>query len=160
MKREKLVFLILAGGFLTTFLEVRYLHQDVLSEEWVGWVPVLLTPVLVVASLLALSPARALRAFAMAALAIGAVAGVAGFYFHSDGLELSHMSPYFTARVSEPGTIVARADGDDEEEGGYTDTRRKKRTDEPPLFAPLGITGLALIGLALSAKRERPDSAL
>jgi hypothetical protein len=41
MKRDSLILWILAGGFAMTAVEVRYLHRDISSEHWQGWIPVL-----------------------------------------------------------------------------------------------------------------------
>ncbi|NOG39075.1 MAG: hypothetical protein HND43_06730, partial [Armatimonadetes bacterium] len=40
MRRERTVLYLLAGGFLLTAIEVRYLHREVLREHWQAWVPV------------------------------------------------------------------------------------------------------------------------
>lgn len=139
IRREQLVFLVLAMGFFTLAFEVRHLHRDVLHEQWQAFVPIYYAIAAILGSVAALTSSGLWRSFAAAVFGIGIVVGMAGLYFHSDGDATKLLRPFL-------GTVVAHAgNGDDDE-------RRAGREEEsaPPPLAPMGITGLASIGLILA----------
>jgi hypothetical protein len=141
--RDSLLFLVLAGGFATMAVEVRYLHREVLREEWQAAIPVVFSAVATVALLLGLSAskwARGLVAFVMGA---GVLIGMYGTFLHSEG-EASAFQRLLAAAV------VARAD-DDEHEG----KEGRESEEEPPVLAPMGIAGLSAVGFLLAVPTKR-----
>lgn len=142
--RTTLLFLVLAGGFATMAVEIRYLHRDVLGEEWQAAIPVVFSATAFVACVMALSPARWLRTVVAAVMACGVFFGGYGTLLHSNG-EPAAFQRLITA------AIVARADDDDDSERGSE--------SEPPVLAPLGIAGLSMVGflLALPGRKHKPQ---
>lgn len=135
--------MILAGGFLMAAIEVRYLHREAMAERWQAYVPVVYGFVAAIAAT-ALALSDRLRATASAIFAVGILAGLFGFFLHTEG-NPAEIAKLFTV------VTVAKADGG-EEEGR---TGGEKKESEPPALAPLGIAGLAAIGLATSTRRFR-----
>ncbi|MEJ5170867.1 MAG: hypothetical protein WHU10_07760 [Fimbriimonadales bacterium] len=137
----KLVLLLVALGFLTTLIEVRYLHRGVVREYAVAWVPTIASAVAFLAALAALGGGL-VRRVGGAVLAVVAVAGLVGVYYHTK------FQPSAFLRLFEPSPTVARADDGEEHEAEFEDE------ELPPALAPLGITGLALIGAAAAFGRN------
>jgi hypothetical protein len=127
---RRLVLLVLAVGFLALLVETRYHHRFLVAVEPKGWIPVVASALLFAASLAVMAGRDLLRKAAACAYALGALVGLVGLYYHTDGLR-----PAAFARV-----IAAE--------------RREHRG--PPALAPLGLSGLALIGLILTLERRRP----
>lgn len=136
--RERLIFVVLAGGFMTIGFEVRQLHRDILDEYWQAQIPIYFSFFAMAGSLLCLASARSLRYVGAAIFAIGNLVGLFGLYNHTEGDIGKALAPFF-------GTVIAHAKNGDEEESG-----ERKGHDAPPPLAPLGITGLSAIGLILA----------
>lgn len=136
---------VLAGGFLTTAIEVRYLHRSVLGEEWQAIIPVVFCAVATVACVLAIAPSKVVRSVSAVVMLVGVVTGSYGVIVHSEG-EAAAFQRLFIA------SIAARADDDDDEHG-------RESEEEPPVLAPLGIAGLSMIGLLVllpGPREQRP----
>jgi len=156
LDRTAIVLLILAAGFLTTAIEVRWLHRDVLREEWQAWIPVVYSVAAAVVSVLAAVRLASFRMVACVGFALGIAAGLFGVFRHTEGKPMAIMQ-MLTAEV-----IVAKADDGDEggEEGNRGRREGGEAGGEPPALAPLGIAGLAAIGLVLVwPERRKPATA-
>lgn len=144
MRQSRLVLLLVAAGFLTMLIEVRYLHRGVVLEYAVAWIPTVSSAVALVAALLALGEGW-LRRMGAGLLAVVALAGLLGVYYHTK------FRPSAFLRLFEPSPTVARAD---DGETGEAEAREDEEEEQPPALAPLGITGLALIGAAAAFGRN------
>lgn len=160
MRSSKLILALVAVGFLTTLVEVRYLHRGVVREHAVAWVPTVASAVAALAALAALADGVS-RKIGGAVLALCAVAGLVGVYFHTE------FKPSAFLRLFEPSPTVARASEGEEGEDEYRQAVRAEQgehggegEEEAPALAPLGITGLALIGAvaALGRNGRLPES--
>lgn len=142
--RSKLILLVLAGGFLTMAVEVRYLHRNVLQEEWQAILPVIFCPLAALACGLALFGTQVARYFCAAVMALGTVVGLFGVLLHSEG-EVEPFQRLLTA------SIVAKANGDDDRD------RREGEEEGPPVLAPMSLTGLSVIGLLVALPGGRKN---
>lgn len=140
--RERLIFLVLAGGFFTMAFEVRQLHRDILDEYWQAQIPIYFSFAATAASFICLFSLRNLRMLGAGIFAIGTLVGLFGIYNHSEGDVGKALAPF-------TGVIVAQAkDGD--EEGAGRRVGGSESESEPPPLAPMGIAGLSAIGLILA----------
>lgn len=142
--RDKLILLVLAGGFLTLAVEVRYLHRNVLAENWQSIIPILFGPLAAFACGFALTGSRLSRWLCTLLMALGVGVGMLGTFLHSEG-EVDPFARLLTA------SITARANGGEEE-------RAEEAESEPPVLAPLSLSGLSAVGLLIvlptRARRE------
>lgn len=121
--RDKLIFLALAGGFLVLFLDVRFEHRNEVQHEAKAWIPIYYGLVASVASLLAVWLAAKLKWVIAAVYGLGLIVSGLGVYFHVDN-DWANLAEILKASP-------------------------KFESFGPPLVAPLGIGGLAIIGLIL-----------
>lgn len=142
--KDRLMYLVLAGGFATMAVEVRYLHREVLREEWQASIPVVFSAVAAFACLAAVTEKKWSRGLAAVVMALGLVVGTYGTFLHSDG-KTTPFQRLLTAAVT------VRADGDEDE--GHEAAGHAE--DGPPVLAPLGIAGLSAIGLLLALPVKR-----
>lgn len=140
----RLFWVILAGGFLVTLIEVRYEHREAMREYIAAVAPIVVTPLLALAALVPLAMPKARRA-AQAVLALGVLVGVAGVGFHTDWSPTRAL-PLFTAEV-----VHAYADDGEERSGRQEESDGEGEEEEAPILAPLGIAGLAALGLVALA---------
>jgi hypothetical protein len=140
----KLTLLVVAFGFLTTAVEVRYLHRQVVTERWVAWIPTVAAGLATVGAFIALIPGRWTRLTSAGLLGIVAVAGIVGLYFHT-GFKPSR----FIQMVSAEPAVVKQPDPESFDEFDKAATAEKEDSG-PPAFAPLGLTGLGLVGLLMA----------
>jgi len=145
MRQSRLVLLLVAAGFLTTLIEVRYLHRGVVREYAVAWIPTVSSAIALVAALVALGEGW-LRRIGGGVLAVVALAGLLGVYYHTK------FRPSAFLRLFEPSPTVARADDGEREEAERRESEEEE--EEAPALAPLGITGLALIGAVAALGRN------
>lgn len=136
--RDKLILLVLAGGFLTLAVEVRYLHRNVLAENWQSIIPILFGPLAAFACGFALTGSRLSRWLCSLLMALGVGVGMFGTFLHSEG-EVDPFARLLTA------SITARANGGEEERG----ERAEEAESEPPVLAPLSLSGLSAVGLLI-----------
>lgn len=149
MKREQLVFLVIAGGFFTMAFEVRLLHRDVLSEHWQALIPIYFSFFGVLAGLAAALGSGVMRQFAALVFGIGCLVGLLGLYFHSEGDATKLAEPFL-------GSVVAQAKDDDDEQKQERGNGEREGGNAPAL-APAGIAGLSAIGLILAWPKRRQD---
>lgn len=126
--KEKLIFLILGGGFLITALEVRFMHRFALAEHPLAWTPVVYGVIAAVACFIALGVSKRPSVPLAIIFALGLLVAGVGFYLHTED------HPDALARL-----VAVEPKG-----GGG-----------PPALAPLSIGGLALIGLVLTGLSDR-----
>jgi hypothetical protein len=111
--------------------ESWYSHYKSNFRYKAQWTPVLLSPILLAASLGAIASARIARTLLPAASAIAMSDGATGFFYHARGI------------VRRPG-------------GKEPTTRLHKLMYGPPIFAPLLFAACGMLGLLSSLlRRER-----
>jgi hypothetical protein len=131
--REKLIFLALAGGFFVLFLDVRFEHRNEVLSRWESWIPIYYGLVASVCSLLSVWFLPRVRWVVAGVFGLGLIVSGLGVYFHVDG-----------------------------DWGGLMEILKaspKYESFGPPLVAPLGIGGLAIVGLILALVRPKVETA-
>lgn len=119
-----------------TGVEVRYLHRDMLPFAWQPWIPIVVSGLCALACWGVAWRSSERTGLAVLLFVLGLVSGLYGFYLHSDG-RLDRIGTLFEGRS-------ARSDDEGED-----------REPEPPILAPLSLTGLSSIALATTARRRR-----
>ncbi|MER3413300.1 MAG: hypothetical protein C4341_03505 [Armatimonadota bacterium] len=137
-KRDRLILLTLMGGFLMLALEARYLHRNVLNEEWQSVILPVFALLAVVACAFGLIASRLGRWVCSLFMLVGIGVGVYGAWLHSEG-EVEPLTRLLTA------SITARADGGEDEAREEAESE-----DEPPVLAPLSLSGLSAVGLIVA----------
>lgn len=135
MRRENVVLLFCAFGFLGLIAEVRYEHRDAVQSVRAAWIPIGYSALGALASLMAMARPGFARTVAQYILALGIGVSIAGVYLHTGG-NVDKFRPY---------AQVWQAEGN------------KVGGSWPPPTPPLAIAGLSLIALAASwnGKRNR-----
>lgn len=136
--RDKLILLVLAGGFLMLAVEIRYMHREVIADHWQGVIPLVFAPLAVVACGLAITGSRFGRWVCSLFMVLGVGVGALGAWLHSEG-EAESFARLLTA------SITARANG-----GEHEEEREVEGEGEPPVLAPLSLSGLSAIGLLVA----------
>jgi len=131
---NRLLLLVLLGGYLTLLADIRVEHADRFARFWQAWIPIYYAGAMALACLLgALAWTPAMRRLLFWLFSVGfAVAGY-GLYLHNHGdfLKLSHtLLDAWIAKI--------------------------KHQDVPPELAPAAFAGLALIGMLTCARRTQP----
>lgn len=135
MRRENVVLLICALGFLGLATEIRYEHRLVIERLQTGWIPIVYCGIGALACLMGMGKPGFLRTVAQYLLALGIGVSLAGLYLHTSG------------RIE---TLRVYADV-------WTQPGSKMMANWPPVFPPLAISGLSVIALAAcwNGKRSR-----
>jgi len=138
--KEPLILAFVAVGFLTTLVEVRYLHRGAVREYAVAWIPTISSGVALLASLAGLAPGAVWKKVSAITLAVVALAGLLGVYFHTKlkpaaFLQLFEAAPKEAPQAPAPDDFAA-----------FEKEAEKESATAAPALAPLGITGLAFIG--------------
>lgn len=132
MKKDTALWIMLLGGFITLFVDIRFEHRDVLNEMWQGYIPLVAAGVGALAVVLALLKKNMPAALL---LALVTLTGFGGLYFHTK------FRPYMFTRYIVPM----------DENSGPNGTRLKGW--ERPTLAPLAFTAFGLMGL-INLKRR------
>lgn len=158
MMRDRLLTLILAGGFVMLFLDTRFEHAGFTDVKPAAWIPIIASVVGVVASLAGLASTRWLRVTAGISFVLVTIVGLLGLYFHT-GLQPKQMTVVVTtnrtALTSQAAIIAGKENmGEDltPEEENAPDA------DAPPPVAPLSFCGLGMIGALLAFARPPKGS--
>lgn len=130
---NRLMVLILCGGFLILALDLRYEHTDVVRHLWEAWIPIAYSLAMFISCVVCLvSWERGGRVFLIGAFSLGLVVGLLGFWFHS--------RTHLPARLD---YVVSAWGG------------KEKHRDIPPPLAPLAFCGLGLMGIAACVMPEK-----
>jgi hypothetical protein len=129
--KEKMIFLILGGGFLLTALEVRFMHRNQLAEHPLAWTPIVYGVIAAVACFIALGIKKKPSIPLAIIFALGLPVAGAGLYLHLE----DHPDALRKIVAAHPG-----------------------RGGGPPALAPLSIGGLAMIGLVLVGISDKRGS--
>lgn len=144
LSKDKLILALVAAGFLTTLVEVRYLHRGAVRETAVAWIPTISSGVAFLASVAALLGAGAVRKAGGGVLALVAVAGLLGVYFHTK------LQPAAFLKLFETTPKPQFAEPPNDDFAAFEAEAKREDATGAPALAPLGITGLALIGAVAS----------
>ena len=138
LKLNKLLVLVLLGGYVITVLEVRYVHDDILKEHRIAWTPIIYSLTMALLGAVALAFwERGGRRVLFWGFALGMVIGPLGFWLHTGG----HPFQGVLSLLS----VWARPIGAEEGPGG------------PPALAPLSLSGLGMLGMLACARRFQTD---
>lgn len=133
---QRLILLTLLGGFFTLLVEIRFEHSVVMGEKWQPWIPIVYLITMLVLLPLGMLFFRRFGRALLSALFIGlVVVGTLGFWFHCKNKPIEAVRHVIATDFEQPGHI--KISNDDEE-------------TNPPVFAPLSLAGLGLIGLLVS----------
>lgn len=138
MTRERLIFLVLAGGFAIMALEVKALHRPVLQFYWEGWIPIIVSGLASLTSLICLFAGKKLKPWLGIVFFLAICASAFGVYKHY----MAHPSGITQILDFSGGKVVA-ADGEN---------------TIVPTMAPASIAGLAMIGLILCVVSDKKKS--
>lgn len=117
---ERVVVFFIGLAFLALGLQVIFFHYRQNFRHWAMWIPVLATPVFgLVGLLISFYNTPVLRSLWLVLLAVGALAGILGFWLHLRG-------------------VGERVDG----------YKLNNFLIGPPIMLPLLITVMSVLGLA------------
>jgi hypothetical protein len=128
-----LMLLVLAGGFVMMFVEVRYMHKGVLDEYWQAWVPLIGCVLFFLMSCVLLFFRKGMNV-AIFLFGAGFISGLYGSYLHSEG----DVNRYIELLAVGP-TVVYASDKMERE--------KEKEEEKAPVLAPLGLSGLCAFGM-------------
>ena len=138
LKLNKLLVLVLLGGYVITVLEVRYVHDDILKEHRIAWTPIIYSLTMALLGAVALAFwERGGRRFLFWGFALGMVIGPVGFWLHTGGQPFQGVLSLLS--------VWGRSVGAAESLGG------------PPALAPLSLSGLGMLGMLACARRFQTD---
>jgi hypothetical protein len=130
MKRDNAVLLLLLGGFVLLGIDVRYEHRLVVGEHWQAWLPIAACGLCAMACLASMGAARWARGLSGWVFGLSILTGLYGSFLHTEG------------DAGEYAKYLAFGEGGGRKDGG----------EGSPALAPLGLTGLAAIGLVVSQR--------
>lgn len=117
---ERVLVFLISLAFLALGLQVIFFHYRQNFRHWAMWIPVLATPVFgLVGLLISFYNTPVLRSLWLVLLAVGALAGILGFWLHLRG-------------------VGERVDG----------YKLNNFLIGPPIMLPLLITVMSVLGLA------------
>lgn len=154
---NRVLSLLLAGGLLLLFVDIRHEHVSALRDEPASWIPLIFTAVAVTVMLATVASWKpGWRATLTAVYIASLVVGLAGVYFHIDGKLGRLVSTLFaqnTAAPPAPG-LIRLVDSHGDRDGR---SHGAKDDDDAPVLAPLAFVGIGLIGLAGTSRRLKPE---
>lgn len=130
---QRLILLALVGGLFVLLVEIRFQHTVVMGEKWQSWIPIAYLTALFVLCPLGMMFFRRFGRNLLIILFGGLIAvGTLGFWFHSKKKPIKAVWQVISTDLEQPGHIKI---SDENEE------------TNPPLFAPLSLAGLGVIGI-------------
>lgn len=132
---NRLIVLIIAGGFLFLFIETLIEHQDVLPGERPAFIPIIVSIIGFILSLLAVQSwkdgmIRLLHFYFMLTILVG----IGGLFFHN--------KERFEREEKETETIISEKDAEEV---------------KPPILAPAALIGLGAVGLIGTARKRQAE---
>lgn len=162
---NKLVVLALIGAFAVLLLEIRFEHQEVLSEHTIAWTPIVYSGVMAILSLAALffweGSGRKILFWAFAAALI---VGTVGFWQHNEehfGRRIAGVFTVWGNSASEHHSDEAdnkEHSANENEEHHNNEHKEKMENLLPPVFAPLTFAGLGILGMLACARRFQREN--
>jgi hypothetical protein len=128
--------LLLTGGFGVALIQLRYDHRSVVTEDAIGWIPIVYSGLMMVASVLGLLFwRRGGRQALLVGFLLAILVGLAGFWFHTNGRLVRSVQHELSAWV-----------------------RKIPDEEKPPAMAPLAFAGFGVLGVLACAKRFQPPA--
>ena len=128
---NKVIVLVLTGGFVVLLVQIRYDHRSVVGETALAWIPIAYSILMIAVSAFGLIFwNRGGRQVLLTGFLIGILVGLAGFWFHAKGRLARSVQHDLSAWV-----------------------RKIPDEDKPPALAPLSFAGFGILGLLACAKR-------
>jgi hypothetical protein len=128
---NKIIVLLLIGGFGVVLVQVRYDHRSVVGEHPVAWIPIAYSILMIVASAFGLLFwSRGGRQVLLVGFLLAILVGLVGFWYHTNGRLVRSVQHELSAWV-----------------------RKIPDEDKPPALAPLAFAGFGILGGLACAKR-------
>lgn len=137
------VLFFLAGGFVTLFFDVRFEHGGILESDRFSLIPLAAAGVGFLGSLVGMIDKKPLRQALSIAMGLVAATGLLGLYYHT-GLEKDRFT-----------TILNSNHRAEHTKGLEKVLEGEPMPDLPPAIAPLGFTGLGMIGMIVLWPRPK-----
>ena len=137
---NRLLVLLLLGGYVTLLVDIRFEHVDVVQEHWTGWIPLVYCALMIILTAATLAAWNAVtRLILFCSFALGLVVSGWGLWIHNHidrdnfGTTLRDLTQaWYVKDAHHPPGI-------------------------PPHLAPIAFAGLALIGMLCTAKALQPN---
>lgn len=137
MKKDRLLLLLVAFGFLALTVETRYAHAGAWEENRLAMAAPLTCAVAFLACLVGVAAEKKLATFTGVILLVCAVSGVFGVLLHTRN-DLGKLQTLINSNAREQRLALS-----------LDPKNREKLIEERPYAAPLSVTGLALLGAAI-----------
>ncbi len=159
---NKLIVLLVLGGFAMLLMEIRYTHRDVLGEQWLSWTPLVYSALMLLAGIAALCLwERGGRKVLFWCFAVGLIVGPLGLWLHTGKHPARGLKRVISAwtlpikhgdeKQGAANDAAVKKGGD--ASGGKPDNKKGDSQDKPPVLAPLAFCGLGLLGMLACAAR-------
>jgi hypothetical protein len=149
---NKLIVLLLTGGFFMFMMDLRYEHQDVLGDHWQAWIPIVFSAFMIIATIAGLWLwEKGGRKVLFWLFSASLIVGILGVWFHTKGKPLKSAVTILTAwrapivkhqrrKKTAPPAITT---------GKPAAPSKPKKEEEtpPPPIAPLSFVGMGLFGM-------------
>jgi hypothetical protein len=133
---NKVIVLVLIGGFTMLVIDLRSEHIDVLRHNWRPWIPIVYSGIMVLLGAAALTNwERGGRQALLVGFTAAFIVGGLGFWFHNHGHLLTGVTTVLQAW-----------------------TAPLHHEDVPPPLAPLSFGGLGLLGVLACLRRFQPEA--
>ncbi len=154
--RDRLIFLTLFIGFVIMAIEIKYEHKRVLDTETKAWIPIYYSWTAALASIIGAFFVAKLRWVLAAVYVLGIAVASVGFWFHLEKNkgDIGKLFAY------QPMIVHAQEPESEEPEDEIVDEGPVivYLPKPPPILAPLGIAGLAAVGLILCVLRPKESA--
>ena len=134
---NRILLLVLFGGFLTLMADIRVEHADRFHKFWQAWIPIYYAGTMAAACLAGAigwnAAGGVIRRVVFWLFLLGFAVGGYGLYLHNDGNFVALSKTLVNAWIT-----------------------KIKHEDVPPQLAPASFCGLALIGMLACARKTQP----
>src|SRR2546422_11391371 len=138
---NRIIVLLLLGGFLSLMIDIRWEHRVELARQWETWIPLNYIVLMLIAGVVGLYWWDSWgRRVLQVGFCLALIVGVLGVWFHGGNDHVGSVLRVLTAWRLPLGA-----------NGGV------KVGSAPPELAPLAFVGLGLIGLFACSKRFQCD---
>lgn len=137
MKKDRLLLLLVAFGFLALTIETRYAHAGAWEENALAMAAPITCAIAFLACLVGVAAEKKLATFTGVVLVACAIAGAFGVLLHT-GNDLGKLQTLVSSNSREQRLALSL---DPKKQG--------QLIEERPYAAPLSVTGLALLGAAI-----------
>lgn len=144
MKKENLILIIVAMGFLFLVMETRHSHAGTWGNHPTAYIPPVACGLGFIACLAGLAAEKKLATFLGWFMIVISSVGPLGVFYHTEG-DVAQLQSMLNSNVREERLL-------------RQDNKLGGPFEERPLLAPMSITGLSLIGGILILGNRRRTS--